>query len=440
MQFDGMGTSRRALILGMTDTDQVGMQQAKAPAAATIPDNAERLADAGDGGDSGGGDGAGVNEMGLTAEEQAEFDRMAQGGDDPEPGPDVAEAGDGADVDDGDIDAEEGTEAPAAATTGKEKTPAELAAETAPGAKPPPRSINFSRHQRELKKVEDRAAAAENEAKKAREDAIKLAERVAIINEALSAPKPQEVDPNAPPANPFDEADIDPSEDYAAAVLQLQRRQRFQLDQTNQIQQETALSQEDSELRSTFSRDAQAFAAQEPAFPAAYQFLKDSRLTEICISQFDKDPNDPNEVFTKQEVETMVQKFNAEEKWVVGTAIKAGKSPAMAIMKLARSRGFKPPAAAAPAAKPAAGPAPGVPAVRNGTGAKPPAAVPSVVDQLADLAAAQDAGRSLSDGGGAPPQGLSAEMLLKLDDEEFAALVDQLPKHQLDTLMGRVPS
>jgi hypothetical protein len=87
MQFDGMSTSRRALILGMTDTDQVGMQQAKAPAAATIPDNAERLADAGDGGDSGGGDGAGVNEMGLTAEEQAEFDRMAQGGDDPEPGP-----------------------------------------------------------------------------------------------------------------------------------------------------------------------------------------------------------------------------------------------------------------------------------------------------------------------------------------------------------------
>jgi hypothetical protein len=335
-----------------------------------------------------------------------------------------------------------GPKRPRPPTTGKEKTPAELAAETAPGTKPPPRSINFSRHQRELKKVEDRATAAENEAKKAREDAIKLAERVAIINEALSAPKPQEVDPNAPPANPFDEADIDPSEDYAAAVLQLQRRQRFQLDQTNQIQQETALSQEDSELRSTFSRDAQAFAAQEPAFPAAYQFLKDSRLTEICISQFDKDPNDPNEVFTKQEVETMVQKFNAEEKWVVGTAIKAGKSPAMAIMKLARSRGFKPAAAAAaaPAPKPAAGPAPGVPAVRNGTGAKPPAAVPSVVDQLADLAAAQDAGRSLSDGGGAPPQGLSAEMLLKLDDEEFAALVDQLPKHQLDTLMGRVPS
>jgi hypothetical protein len=94
MQFDGMSTSRRALILGMTNTDQVGMQQAKAPAAATIPDNAERLADAGDGGDSGGGDGAGVNEMGLTAEEQAEFDRMAQGGDDPEPGPVAAGDGD----------------------------------------------------------------------------------------------------------------------------------------------------------------------------------------------------------------------------------------------------------------------------------------------------------------------------------------------------------
>jgi hypothetical protein len=59
---------------------------------------------------------------------------------------------------------------------------------------------------------------------------------------------------------------------------------------------------------------------------------------------------------------------------------------------------------------------------------------------LAELAANQEAGRSLSDGGGAPPTGLSAEMLLKLGDEEFGDLVDQLSKSQLDSLMGRVPT
>lgn len=444
MSFEGTQTSRRALIFGMTNTDQVGMQQAKAPAAATIPDNAERIPDAGDGADAP--EAGDVNDMGLTAEEQAEFDRMAQGGDDgPDPAGDAPAAGDDEhdDDDDPDIASAPAPGAPPPAVV--EKTPAQLAAEAATGQKPPPKTVSYGKYQRDLAKAQKAAADSADLAQKARDDAIKLAERVAIINEALAAPAPvAAADPNAPPANPFDEADISPTDDYAASVEQLQRRQRYQMEHQGQIEQTITESNEDRQLRDTFTRDFQTYAGTEEGkhLPAAYQFLKDARLTQICLAEFDKDPNDPNEQFTPQEVQRMVQMFNTEEKWLVGQAIKNRKSPALAIMKQAKIYGFKPAAAAAPAAPapaaPAAPAAPRVPAVRNGNGA-PPAAVPSAVETLADLAAAQAAGRSLSDGGGAPPQGLSADMLLRLNDDEFAELVDSLPKHQLDALMGRVP-
>lgn len=427
-------TSRRALILGMTNTDQVGMWQARAPAVATIPDHAERLDDAGNGGDvDGGGDDA--NEItGLSAEDQALFDGM-QTGDTPagDPVADVDPADD-VEVEDADADVIE-ADAPAEGPLAAPKTPAELAAEAATGKKPAPKTVSFGKYQRELKRAGETAAAAQAEAKKAREDAIKLAERVAIINEALTAQPAAAVDPNAPPANPFEEADIDPTEDYAESVKQIQRRQRYQMENQNRVEQDVTVSREDQQMRDTFQRDFSAAAGVDATVPLAYQFLKDSRLTEICISEFDKDPNDPEEVFTPQEVARMVQIFNAEEKYVVGNAIKAGKSPTAAILRLAKARGFKPPAAPQPAAVPQ-------PEARSGTGrAIIPAAAPSAAEQIATLAAARDAGKSLSDGGGAPPEsGISAKMLLDMDDEEFRAFIDGLTptqERQFNEALGR---
>lgn len=436
-------TSRRTLILGMTNTDQVGMWQARAPAAASIPDHAEHIGEAGDGVDADAG-GEGISEAtGLTAEEQAAFDGMRTGdtpaGDTEPPEGDEGQDTDAeADLDSEDADADPADVDPATPLLSKEKTPEELAADAAAGKKPPPKTVSFGKYQRELKKAGETAAAAQAEARRAREDAIKLAERVAIINEALTAPQPAAIDPNAPPANPFEESDIDPEVDYAASVKQIQRRQRFQNDNQGRIEQDVTLSREDQHMRDTFQRDFTAAAATDPSVSAAYQFLKDSRLTEICISEFDKDPNDPEEVFTPQQVARMVQIFNAEEKYVVGNALKAGKSPTAAIVRLARARGFKyeAPAAAAPAARAAV---PAVPVARNGTGRAvvPAPAAPSAAEQLAALAAAQEGGKSLSDGGGAPPSGLTAQMLVDMGDDEFAELLDRIPQHQLNALLGR---
>jgi hypothetical protein len=99
--------------------------------------------------------------------------------------------------------------------------------------------------------------------------------------------------------------------------------------------------------------------------------LKDSRLTELAISLFDKDPTDPAQVFTQAEINKLVADFNAEEKWVVANARKAGKSPSAAIMKLAKGRGFKPQVAQAQAAPAAAPAAPAVAPVKNGNGGAP---------------------------------------------------------------------
>lgn len=441
-------TSRRAIIVGMTNTDQVGMLQAGPATAEVLPD--VDTGGAADGGEE-------INEAtGLTAEQQAIFDSMRTG-DVPASDPDAGDgdAGEGGEDPDaaGDTGAEAGADlaSPDDGATRKQGEPAEADGR---GQKGPPKTVNYSKYQRELKKANDRAAELERTAAAERENRIKLAARVELINEALAgqrqaaeqAAAAAQADPNAPPANPFEEEDIDPNENYAEAVAQLNRRNRFMYEQQQQFQTTTQETNADREMRETFERDFRSYAGTEQGkdLPQAYQFLKDSRLTEICITKFDKDPNDPNEVFTPAEVQEMVNLFNQEEKWVVSNALKAGKSPAQAILKLARSRGFKPAAAAAaPAPKPAtarngaAAPATARPAVPAVPAPAPAPAAGDAAAALAQLRQNQEDGRSLSDGGGVPPGGLSAEMLLRMNDAEFGELLDTLSEHQLQALMGR---
>jgi hypothetical protein len=59
------------------------------------------------------------------------------------------------------------------------------------------------------------------------------------------------------------------------------------------------------------------------------------------------------------------------------------------------------------------------------------------MEMLEQLRQNRENGKSLSDGGGAPPQGLTAQMLLALDDEQFAEMVDSMSEYQLNSLMGR---
>jgi hypothetical protein len=404
-----------------------------------------------------------VDELGLTPDERAAFDAMKDGpmdGDGPAEPPPPAEAGTPAPG-----------ETPPAPAPGDPKTPpAEPPAEpddeddiivNNPKTGKPQKTMSVGKHNRLLTKAQQEAQALRQQMETERLERVKLAERLSILNEALTTPPPQpqltpeQQQQQAMAQNPMLEPDIDPDEDAIGAVKQANRRLAFMAQQLTQSHESTQEQLEDQQLLQSFQRDTVAYSqtpdGQHFMGPeGAYQFLKNSRLTELGISLFDKDPTDPNEVFTQAEINRMIADFNAEEKWVVQNAIKSKKSPSAAIMKLARGRGWKPPApgaaATAPAAPAAAAPAAPAPrAPTNGNGAPPPLAQPpaaaparSAVDQITEEAAAAAAGRSLSDGGGAPPPTeLTAEKLLRMSDDEFARYVDNLPKEKLDAIMGR---
>lgn len=373
------------------------------------------------------------DDMGFTPDERAAWDEMEAAGKDqapaveteeaPEPAPEAAAKPDGEAPAEDAAETDEGDEAPEVEAAPDPKT-----------GKPPQKQVNWQKHRREIEKRDARIQAAEAKATTEALNNAKLAERLAILNEALTAPAP--VDPvvaqqQAVAANPMLEPDIKVEEDALGAIAQLQRRNAYLLEQQNQNHEVTQATLEDRQLKDDFQRDANMYArtAEGQHFNAAYQFLKDSRLTELAISLFDKDPTDPAQVFTQAEITKLVSDFNAEEKWVVGNASKAGKSPSAAIMKLAKGRGFKPQAAAPE-------PTPVVPAVvKNGNGAAPAASAVAKIKAEAEGAAAS---RSLSDGGGAPPiEPLTPEKLLKMSDTEFGQYVDRVPKEHLDAIMGR---
>lgn len=383
-----------------------------------------------------------VDELGLTAEERAAFDQMKDGPQDADGAaePEVAPA-------DG-----QATEAqPDPAQAQPQEPPAEPdeddgpdAITTDPKTGKPQKTINFGKHQRLMTKAQKEAADLRAAAEQERINNAKLAERLAILNEALMVPAPTQQTEDQAPTNPWLEPTVDPNENAIEALAQMQRRQEWSQNATTQAQQQTTEMLEDQQLVGGFERDIQRFAATEQGAhfmgtDGAYQFLKNSRLVELGISLFDKDPLDPSEQFTQAEINKIIADYNAEEKWVVSNALKAGKSPAQAILRLAKGRGWK-----APTAAPAADPAilqqrqQAAPAARQAAPARAPAQAAGAVAKLQGEIEGARASRSLSDGGGAPPaEPLTAERLLAMDDAEFAAYVDRLPKQQLDAIMGR---
>src|SRR6266550_4112433 len=133
-----------------------------------------------------------VNEMGLTPTEQAEFDQMRTGT------PPPADDGPADDDADGDTDGAEGDQEAAHGEGEPEPAPVaagdkEKAPVTTPEAQRTPKTVNYTKYQRELKKANDALAAERTEKQKLKDDGIRLAERVRMIDEALrSQPRSEE--------------------------------------------------------------------------------------------------------------------------------------------------------------------------------------------------------------------------------------------------------
>ena len=287
----------------------------------------------------------------------------------------------------------------------------------------PQKRVSFHKFQRTANEL----AEARKQLATTAEERARIDERLKIINEALMTPE-------TPAAEQKDE---DPEPDAENNIFEWVKWSKREMDRrTERFQSfvnETQAEREEAQVANAYRNDAAKFASTEPHFGQAYSFLMQNRAAQLRSAGW----SDEDQI-SRQLVK--------EEKGLVRKALQDKASPAKRIFDMATAIGFKP-AAAPPAPKPADPPVPGtplngsapqVPAVVNGAanGAARPSGVPSVSEQVALAAQGVDASKTLSTSGGAALEQLTQAKLLTMDEDEFAAVVANLSKTKLRELFG----
>lgn len=351
----------------------------------------------------------------FTAEEQAQFDAMRQGGDEgevqlPDPAPAPAPA--------------PGATPPAAATP--PETPPQPSDDddievNAPVSGTKQKRVSIHKFQRMEERARQAEERAENEAKERAAMLDRLSrtdERLKIISEAMATP------PEAQQQQQQDDPAPDPAKDiFAYAEWQGRQLQKL-TERIDSLQSGAQAATADTEIATAYQRDAARFAStpEGVGFADAYVYLIKQRDAELQLAGVD----DPK---------ARERQIVSEEKGLVASAIKRGQSPAQMIFSLAKGRGFVPKAAPAPAPAPANGKDPK--ALDAPQAAPAPAPAPSVTAEIEAIRKGQEAAQSLSNvGGGAPPRELTSQVLADMPEEEFNDLVARLPRERLMELMG----
>lgn len=166
----------------------------------------------------------------------------------------------------------------------------------------------------------------------------RLEGRFQQLNDLLIAPAnapgktPQAAGPAAKPSNPFEEPLPNIEEDLVGYLDVMQRRQAYQYE-TAQV------AQANQAVRSASQREMQQFAAKQPAFTDAVNFLEEQQHKVL----------EAEGVTDKAERERLiVQDANA----MILRAFQSRRSPAEVLWNLAQARGFRPGSATTPAVSP----------------------------------------------------------------------------------------
>lgn len=282
-------------------------------------------------------------------------------------------------------------------------------------AKPPPTRVSYHK----FKRTEDRLKATERELAEQRERFARGDERLRLLTEALT------VAPGKDGATAEEDIAPDPEKDIFAFV-KWQSRQidrlntevkgtRGEIGQTREtIQQRDAAD----ELKTTFQRDAVAFAQRSPDFVHAYNHMLGTRAAML-----------QDQGYGESDIRAILAN---EERGLVQRAVQANKSPAEMIYAMAQRFGYrKAEAAAASEAKPDETAAQAKPALNgNASNGKP-----SASEIIKNVQAGQAASKTLSATGGASP-GMTIDALLALNENEFNAMVRSKPA-MVEALMGR---
>lgn len=407
-------------------------------------------------------------DLDLSADEMAQLDAMRTG--ERDGGADASGADDGGGDGDADADGDagaDGMDADADAARAGERDPGagddRGAKDDQSGQRPPPKTINYARHQREISRREQRVAelttALETERaarQKDQERVTRLDERTQLLLNAINAkPKPEaEKEPEDPEPNP----DEDPIAHALWTRRELGRTQQrlanFEQRTQQTEQQRTAASAEEA-LLSDFSGQIEMAARSDPNFADAFVHLRETRYRELGFIYADIDINDPQQCATlsqedQAKLSNAIQRAFANEQLMVAQEARQTRRPiAKTIMNLAKSRGFDPTAAAARRAAAAGN---GADADGDDTqrqrGQQRPAprgqqqrGAPqrNVSQELEAIREGAAASKSLSDAGGSPGGQIDLKRLADMPAEEFEELLASMPKHKLDALMGKGP-
>lgn len=231
------------------------------------------------------------------------------------------------------------------------------------------------------------------ERKKAQARAELLEKRTNIILERLmaqqSAPQQQQ---QKPPEVVIPDKDEDPAGWVAATMQQMAKKLETYEQRDQQQAQAQTQAQQRQEVINTIINQAvpleKEFSAVTPDYNDASEFLQASRAAEYEALGW-----------TQQQIQNQI---NQDKLTIAAAALDGGKNPAEVVYNLAKLRGY----------------------VKKGSPAKQQQQSLSATERLAALRAGTEQGQSLSQGRGAPPRKITADVLANMSDAEFSKAIE----------------
>lgn len=292
----------------------------------------------------------------LTAEEQAQLDAMRD-----------------SDAQTGSGEAAAGDQAPSPSAGAAEAGEAEKQQQT----KMVPHAALHE--ERERRKEYERQLAEERRARQT------LEERTNIILQNIAQQRPpQQASQQGPEIPPIDR---DPAGHIVGVLQQLGGTVQQQQQVLQAMAQGMSNQHAEAGLLQTAAAMETQFAAENPDYQKASEFLANSRMRELQMMGL--------------QGKSLMAQLHSERIGVAQMALQQGKNPAAVAYELAKERGYKPPEAPA-----------------NG------AAQPTTEQKLQNVAAGQEQSRSLGNARGGAAAPMTAQRLSEMTDAEFAKAME----------------
>lgn len=203
----------------------------------------------------------------------------------------------------------------------------------------------------------------------------------------------------------------DPEQDIFGYVRWLGEKLQNVEGKAGSVENLTRQQQAEIELQRAYVADAQTFAAKEPAFRDAYQFLIAGRDAEL-------------QAFGIADAAERARIIQNEERALVERALRDRASPSARVFALAKARGFAPPPATQQQQQQQQQ-QPGAATKGNPAAAR--------IEQIQN---GQRAAKSLSNAGGGAGEVLSMEALANMSEEEYARIRAKLSNAKFAEILG----